>query len=90
MMINYDAAVNDDDADGDDADGGDAGVSAGKPQTLLHLVSHPPVPPLLTCTNLTDDDNPSSSQGLENTSKGCHFANIIGSAWSSLHLIAGW
>ena len=30
-MINYDAAVNDDDADGDDADGGDAGVSAGKP-----------------------------------------------------------
>ena len=59
-------------------------------QTLLHLVSHPPVPPLLTCTNLTDDDNPSISKGLENTSKGCHFANIIGSAWSSLHLIAGW
>ena len=33
---------------------------------------------------------PLSLQGLENTSKGCHFANIIGSAWSSLHLVAGW
>ena len=31
MLINYDAVVDDGDADRDDADGGDAGVSAGKP-----------------------------------------------------------
>ena len=49
-------------------------------------------PPLSTCTNLTDDDNPPLAiLGLENTSKGCHFANIIAMHWIGLvKSPAGW